>query len=81
MTLGAEGAKKSILPKDNSPTNNPLAMVNQKWYILAMSNDEMQLRVYFYKTSSGKQPVRDWLRALPQPDKKVIGDDLKTAQL
>ena len=40
----------------------------------------MRLQVYFFKTTSGKQPVRDWLRELPGKEKKIIGDDLKTAQ-
>ena len=40
----------------------------------------MRLQVYFFKTSSGKQPVREWLKALPRQDRKTIGDDLKTAQ-
>ena len=40
----------------------------------------MRLQVYFFKTSSGKQPVREWLKALPRQDRKTIGDYLKTAQ-
>jgi phage-related protein len=42
--------------------------------------DEMRLQVYFFKTTSGKQPVRDWLKEMPLEDRKIIGDDLKTAQ-
>ena len=42
--------------------------------------DEMRLIVVFYRTASGKEPVRDWLKALPVQDRKIIGDDLKTAQ-
>ncbi len=40
----------------------------------------MRLQVYFFKTANNKQPVRDWLKALPREDKKIIGNDLKTAQ-
>lgn len=40
----------------------------------------MRLRVLFYKSTSGRQPVREWLKALPSPDRKIIGEDLKTAQ-
>jgi phage-related protein len=43
-------------------------------------DDEMRLQVYFFKTTSGKQPVRDWLKEMPREDRKIIGDDLKTAQ-
>ena len=42
--------------------------------------DEMRLRVVFYKTESGKEPVRDWLKSLPQDEKKIIGQDIKTVQ-
>ena len=40
----------------------------------------MRLQVYFFKTESGKQPVREWLKDLPQQERKIIGNDLKTAQ-
>ena len=42
--------------------------------------DELRLQVYFFKTASGKQPVRDWLKGLPRKERKIVGDDLKTAQ-
>jgi phage-related protein len=43
-------------------------------------NDEPRLRVVFYRTTGGNEPVREWLKGLPPPDRKIIGDDLKTAQ-
>jgi phage-related protein len=42
--------------------------------------DEVRLRVVFYRTTAGNEPVREWLKALPPEDRKIIGDDLKTAQ-
>lgn len=44
-----------------------------------MSN-EPRLQVIFYLTAAGNEPVREWLKALSAHDRKVIGDDLKTAQ-
>jgi phage-related protein len=38
------------------------------------------LRVVFYKTAAGNEPVREWLKSLPRADRKAIGDDIKTAQ-
>lgn len=38
------------------------------------------LEVYFYKTSSGNEPVREWLKDLPKEDKRTIGFDIKTVQ-
>jgi len=43
-------------------------------------SDEARLRVVFYRTTAGNEPVREWLKALPPEDRKIIGDDLKTAQ-
>ncbi len=40
----------------------------------------MRLQVYFFKTANGRQPVRDWLMDMPREDRKIVGDDLKTAQ-
>ena len=48
-----------------------------------MADDEPRepiLRVKFYQTRSGKEPVRDWLRGLPKEDRTAIGEDIKTAQ-
>jgi len=43
-------------------------------------NDEPRLRVIFYRTIGGNEPVREWLKALPAEDRRIIGNDLKTAQ-
>jgi phage-related protein len=38
------------------------------------------LDVNFYRSDSGKEPVREWLKSLPREDKKIIGENIKTAQ-
>jgi len=38
------------------------------------------LEVVFYKTESGNEPVREWLKGLPRDDRRTIGEDIKTAQ-
>jgi len=43
-------------------------------------DDEIRLRVFFYRTLSGAEPVREWLKSLPTEERKIIGDDLKTSQ-
>ena len=40
----------------------------------------IKLKVKFYKTESGSEPVREWLKQLDVIDKKVIGADIKTVQ-
>lgn len=44
-----------------------------------MSNG-LRLQVTFYRTDSGHEPVREWLRGLPRAEKKIIGEDIKTVQ-
>ena len=39
-----------------------------------------RLQVVFYKSNSGKEPVRDWLKKLEKEDRKVIGENIKTVQ-
>ena len=34
----------------------------------------------FFKTESGNEPVREWLKSLNLQDKKIIGEDLMTVQ-
>jgi hypothetical protein len=46
-----------------------------------MDFDNIKLKVHFYKTSAGTEPVRKWLKSLSQLQKKVIGEDIKTVQL
>ena len=43
-------------------------------------DDEFRLRVVFYKTEHGNEPVREWLKSLPPEDRKTIGEDVKTVQ-
>jgi phage-related protein len=42
--------------------------------------NEPRLKVVFYRSQSGKEPVRHWLKDLPIQDKKIIGEDIKTVQ-
>ena len=41
---------------------------------------DMSLEVVFYRTESGNEPVREWLKGLSKRDKKAIGGDIKTVQ-
>ena len=39
------------------------------------------LSVLFFRTKSGREPVREWLRGLEREERKTIGEDLLTVQL
>ena len=39
------------------------------------------LKVVFYRSEAGNEPVREWLKDLYRDAKRQIGEDIKTAQL
>ncbi|HEY4295161.1 MAG TPA: type II toxin-antitoxin system RelE/ParE family toxin [Paraburkholderia sp.] len=39
------------------------------------------LFVHFFRSESGNEPVREWLRSFDVEDRKTIGDDIKTVEL
>ncbi len=43
-------------------------------------SDHLRLKVVFYKTEMGNEPVREWLLSLSSEDRKTIGEDVKTVQ-
>ncbi len=40
-----------------------------------------EIPVVFYRTATGVEPVKDWLRGLPDDDRQTIGIDLATVQV
>ena len=53
--------------------------VYQIWYNGGMATT-FKLQVVFYRSESGNEPVRDWLKQLDKEDRKIIGEDIKTVQ-
>ena len=49
----------------------------QIWYATEM---KPILNVSFFKTDSGNEPVRDWLKALTATERRIMGEDIKTVQ-
>ncbi len=39
-----------------------------------------KLRASFYATSSGNEPVREWLLNLDDKDRRIVGQDIATAE-
>ena len=39
-----------------------------------------KIPLVFFRTSAGSEPVRDWLRELPEEERHAIGTDLLRAQ-
>jgi phage-related protein len=39
-----------------------------------------KLPAAFYRTAAGREPVREWLKALDEPDRRIVGQDIATAE-
>lgn len=42
-----------------------------------MTDAEKRIPLVFFRTEAGVEPVRDWLRTLPKPDRRIVGEGLK----
>jgi len=45
-----------------------------------MKHDIKKIEAFFYQTTEGREPVREWLRELPREDRRVIGEDIATVE-
>jgi hypothetical protein len=39
-----------------------------------------KIPLIFFRTEAGGEPVREWLKALPEVERRVVGKDLLRAQ-
>ena len=39
-----------------------------------------KLSVRFFRTTEGREPVREWLKSLPKGERQAIGDEIRTVQ-
>ena len=39
-----------------------------------------KLSVRFFRTTEGREPVKEWLKSLPRDERKAIGDEIRTVQ-
>lgn len=39
-----------------------------------------RLPARFYRSDSGREPVREWLKSLDEPDRRIIGEDIKDVE-
>ena len=44
-------------------------------------SDDKRLPARFFRSETGRVPVRDWLLSLSPADRKIIGDDIRTAEI
>ncbi len=46
-----------------------------------MSTPSGPIAVVFWRSATGREPVRDWLKDLPYEDRRVVGFDLRKLQI
>lgn len=46
----------------------------------ADGKNRKKIRAVFYRSDSGREPVREWLKSLPMETKKRIGKDISKAE-
>ena len=46
-----------------------------------MSEDAKRLAVHFYRSRTGADLVRDWLKSLPTEDRQILGRNLRLVEL
>lgn len=45
-----------------------------------MNGTEPILSVAFFRTNSGNEPVREWLKSFPREERRILGEHIKTVQ-
>jgi phage-related protein len=45
-----------------------------------MRQEQERIPAAFYRTASGAEPVRQWLKGFDAEDRKLIGDDIKALE-
>jgi len=45
-----------------------------------MTDQMKRIQAVFYRSKSGVEPVRDWLKSLNKDDRFQIGTDIKTVE-
>src|ERR1700719_4302980 len=49
--------------------------------LYSMDRTLRRLPASFYRSDSGREPVREWLKGLEPEDRKAIGEDIQEAEL
>ena len=57
-----------------------LAILYHMWYNMGMHDSLKILPARFFRTASGTEPVREWLKGLDKEDSRMIGGDIRTVE-
>ena len=56
-------------------------MLYHIWYNMGMNDSLKILPARFFKTASGTEPVREWLKGLDKEDSRMIGGDIQNSRI
>lgn len=45
-----------------------------------LSRPARRIPAFFFRTASGAEPVREWLKSLPPAERRAIGEDIRTVE-
>lgn len=51
-----------------------------QWVLHGARPAVKRISAYFFASASGREPVREWLLSLDRADRRVIGEDVATAE-
>jgi hypothetical protein len=57
-----------------------MPVISNNIVLLCMNDSLKILPVRFFKTASGTEPVREWLKDLDKDDSRIIGGDIRTVE-
>ena len=80
--------KAAPMHRGATPTSNKMTLASPYFlwymsYIRCMMVDDPQpqkIPLIFFRTGAGSEPVREWLKGLPEAERQAIGKDLLRAQ-
>lgn len=73
-------AIKAAFIDTKTTANKHLDIVPHTVHNPCMTNDLKTFPACFFKTETGREPVKEWLLDLEPEDRKIIGDDIRTAE-
>ena len=76
--------KAAPMHRGATPTSNKMTLASPYFlwymsYIRCMMVDDPQpqkIPLIFFRTGAGSEPVREWLKGLPEAERQAIGKDL-----
>lgn len=79
LPIPAEVKRNAAALRARGQTEAPHRAAGDALALIQRATDDVEKRIplVFLRTEAGAEPVRDWLRTLPKPDRRIVGEGLK----